>query len=284
LAKPQTPGAVGRAGEDFDAMGEVDESDVQLTLRESAYDFVNAAIREAESADDDQKRWKFAIVHIAQALELILKARLSREHELLVRVNVDRPGRLTVGFDQALGRLAQCGVTLDESVLRRLRSARDLRNDIVHFAVKATTDELKAAFIDLFEFTHVFHLEELGEELHDHIAEDQRYGEAVLMEAFEVGLTTYQGAKIVPRFAAQIVTAQYLRRILIDGKSYQRISFGDEGDLFGKRDSGNCHDCAVTPGQLHVPGCDAEACPRCKGQAITCDCDFQDDETDAAVS
>jgi hypothetical protein len=34
-----------------------------------------------------------------------------------------------------------------------------------------------------------------------------------------------------------------------------------------------CHDCAVPPGTLHHPGCDAEECPRCRGQAIGCDCE-----------
>lgn len=33
-----------------------------------------------------------------------------------------------------------------------------------------------------------------------------------------------------------------------------------------------CPDCNVEPGQLHVPGCDIERCPRCHCQAIGCDC------------
>jgi hypothetical protein len=36
-----------------------------------------------------------------------------------------------------------------------------------------------------------------------------------------------------------------------------------------------CHDCAAAPGQLHVPGCDMEVCPSCKGQLFTCDCDTE---------
>ncbi len=36
-----------------------------------------------------------------------------------------------------------------------------------------------------------------------------------------------------------------------------------------------CHDCAATPGSLHTPGCDAETCALCGGQAIGCDCVYE---------
>lgn len=39
-----------------------------------------------------------------------------------------------------------------------------------------------------------------------------------------------------------------------------------------------CHDCNVVFGQLHVPGCDIEECPRCKWQAISCSCDDEEDD------
>jgi hypothetical protein len=33
-----------------------------------------------------------------------------------------------------------------------------------------------------------------------------------------------------------------------------------------------CHDCNIAYGGVHHPGCDAEECPRCHGQLISCGC------------
>jgi len=39
-----------------------------------------------------------------------------------------------------------------------------------------------------------------------------------------------------------------------------------------------CADCDVEVGEFHLPGCDVEVCPRCKGQSIGCGCAHSDED------
>ena len=49
---------------------------------------------------------------------------------------------------------------------------------------------------------------------------------------------------------------------IIDGKEYEAIKQGDDGN------EGVCHDCNARQGEYHHPGCDMEKCPKCGGQLI----------------
>jgi len=42
--------------------------------------------------------------------------------------------------------------------------------------------------------------------------------------------------------------------------------------------TGRCHDCGVRNGGYHHPGCDAERCPTCDGQWISCSCDREEED------
>jgi hypothetical protein len=62
--------------------------------------------------------------------------------------------------------------------------------------------------------------------------------------------------------------------IIVNGEKYERIKAGDVLDFnpcMGENDV--CHDCNVGVNQYHHFGCDAERCPVCSNQLLSCDCD-----------
>lgn len=59
---------------------------------------------------------------------------------------------------------------------------------------------------------------------------------------------------------------------LHDGKVIPAIKNGGVGDWGEGQPDCVCHDCNAKHGEYHHYGCDAERCPVCGGQLISCDC------------
>jgi len=56
-----------------------------------------------------------------------------------------------------------------------------------------------------------------------------------------------------------------------NGQFYNPIKVGDHGDFCeGKDENIRCYDCHAPIGKPHHQGCEAEKCPICGGQLITC--------------
>lgn len=61
---------------------------------------------------------------------------------------------------------------------------------------------------------------------------------------------------------------------IINSQEFARLPYGEhEDDLKFP----TCDDCGVRRGDLHQLGCDLEPCLRRGGQAISCDCFYEDD-------
>jgi hypothetical protein len=73
-------------------------------------------------------------------------------------------------------------------------------------------------------------------------------------------------------WAEMVARAQHDRTMNIRGRVYQRAPFGSDwlGQASPRR---TCRDCGAACGEFHIPRCCWEQCPRCGGQAISCECE-----------
>jgi len=249
---------------------DVEVQPIKMTLLENSYDFLNESLRAIERAENDPHAWKFAVLHIVQAVELLLKARLQAAHASLTYENVDAPKR-TVTLQQAVGRITGAvRIPLTSRELRTIRKGSQWRDQIVHFEFEMSPYQVETVYSQLFEFLTRFHNDhtDFGE-LHAHIARDLWAKEAELIEFFRREVVLYNDVEMSRSWPAEVMAAHELTTVELHGKEFERLRRGVDWPSLGEYP---CHDCGIVDGQLHVPNCDIETCPRCFGQLITCGC------------
>ena len=121
------------------------------SLLRNARAFVESAADYARQDDWDQ--WKFAILHLTTALELLLKAKLAiadRNYLIVGKTPIterqfEEGDFKSVRIDECLDRLKQhCGFSLSNSQRQVLTTLQHLRNRVAHYIDPGDTAALKA--------------------------------------------------------------------------------------------------------------------------------------------
>ena len=126
---------------------------MQLSLVENSLDFFLSAAEYA--AKDDPLSWKYSILHLADGVELLFKARLEREHWSLLFADInqssleklERGDFKSVDFEDTCRRLRQIAlVKIDDHQYGQLNELRKLRNKIRHYTTELNSRQLRAIF------------------------------------------------------------------------------------------------------------------------------------------
>jgi hypothetical protein len=135
-----------------------------FALQRNARAFIETAVEYARQGY--RENWKFAVLHLNTALELVLKATLALEdHRYLVAGKAqitdrqfDEGAFRSIGIEECLERLAKTGLlTLDGSQRQTVEAMQRLRNRIAHYIDPddtATMRAIVAAGVNLFIDIH----------------------------------------------------------------------------------------------------------------------------------
>ncbi len=142
---------------------EEQEPKFQLGLLENGLDFVLSA---AEHADAGTPRdLKYAALHLVDGIELLIKARLEKEHWTLLFADTDRASQTklrqgdfrSVDLPMAIERLKNIvGIQIGTEREERLNEIRNLRNRLRHYKADLGIEQVRALLAVCLDFCYSF--------------------------------------------------------------------------------------------------------------------------------
>ena len=147
----------------------------KLDLLNNSISYFREAVVCAQAEAPQTSPWKFAIVHVVQAMELAFKERLRRIHPVLIFDSVDRAEK-TVSLLGALARLRNPrigNIAISDEEKASIEKAVKLRNELTHFEFDHAHEHIELKFAEIFSFMIFFYREHLELEPSNFIDEEQ---------------------------------------------------------------------------------------------------------------
>lgn len=180
---------------------------LKLGLLENSHAFLHEAAANAVAALEDTRSWQFAILHLAQSLELSLKALLHRVHPAFVYRDIDRQKEM-LGTLQAFSRLESPtigGIQFEPRERTRVQALVALRNRITHADFELRSEHAAAKFFEMFAFVADFQARHLGTEI-DSVVPAQLFAQLLLAERARKELAS----RAEDRIAAEGIPDEYV--------------------------------------------------------------------------
>ncbi len=149
----------------------------KLDLINNSISYFREALAKAQVEDAGTDQWKFAIINVAQAMELAMKEFLRRIHPAFIYESVDKRER-TVNVRTALNRMTDTEIgklTISEAERKKIEKAFELRNELTHFEFNHEHDHIELKFAEIFSFLIFFYRRYLGIGTSEFI-DDEQYG------------------------------------------------------------------------------------------------------------
>lgn len=124
---------------------------LSLTLIENSFDYLETSIESSKGTDNCA--WKYALLNLASAIELMMKAVLEKEHWCLLFEDINKANKdilnkgdlKSVNFETATERIKSIvGIKLSPNEERYLQKIRQKRNRITHFSIELHIEEVKS--------------------------------------------------------------------------------------------------------------------------------------------
>jgi len=147
----------------------------KFVLLENAIDSLQQGIGFALMENPTRSDLKLSILLIAQAVELLLKERLRREHWSLIFTDVERagnPNARTVTIDESLKRLEHIAkVRFEKKEEETIRNISNIRNQIQHYEIEVTFEDVIGKAHAVIPLITRFLKDEFDSDIRNHLKE-----------------------------------------------------------------------------------------------------------------